>query len=104
MTDLVLTERDTKEGLLVSVCDADVIGDTFENGQISLTVTEEFYAPDNAEIGVTEERVVDRLAACATANLVGTRTVTLAVEHGFVDEEHVLELPGTRHAQYLRLG
>jgi hypothetical protein len=37
------------------------------------------------------------------ANIVGTDAVALAVEHGFVDEESVLDLGETRHAQVLRL-
>jgi hypothetical protein len=37
------------------------------------------------------------------ANLVGDRSVQIAVEHGFVDSENVLEFEETVHAQYLRL-
>ncbi|PSQ33651.1 DUF424 domain-containing protein, partial [Halobacteriales archaeon SW_10_68_16] len=29
---MLLNERETDEGLLVSVCDADVLGENFENG------------------------------------------------------------------------
>jgi hypothetical protein len=94
---LLLTERDTDEGLLVAVCDADVIGETFENGEVSLTVEEDFYG--GSEAG--EQAVVDSLARCSVANLVGTRAVGLAIEHGFVDEANVLDLDGTRHAQLL---
>ena len=94
---LLLTERDTDEGRLIAVCDADVVGETFENGEVSLTVDEEFYGGDEAD----EAAVVESLANCAVANLVGTRAVGLAVEHGFVDEANVLELDGTRHAQLL---
>jgi len=94
---LLLTERDTDEGLLVSVCDADVLGESFENGAVSLTVEEEFY--DGRE--ASEDAVVESLASCTTANIVGTEAVSLAVEHGFVDEENVLDLGGTRHAQLL---
>ena len=97
MPALLLTERDTEEGLLVSVCDADVVGETFENGDVSLTVDADFY--DGREVG--EDAVVDSLARCSVANIVGTRAVGLAVEHGFVDEENVLDLEGTRHAQLL---
>jgi hypothetical protein len=96
---LLLTERDTDEGLLVSVCDADVLGETFENGDVSLTVEADFYDGDEAD----EETVVASLARCSVANLVGTRSVGLALEHGFVDEENVLDIEGTRHAQLLWL-
>ena len=46
---MLLRERSTQEGPLVSVCDADVLGDSFENGEVSLTVTEEFYGGDDAD-------------------------------------------------------
>ena len=76
---LLLSERDTDEGLLVAVCDADVLGETFENGAVSLTVTEEFYDGDPAD----PDDVAESLARCSTANLVGENAVGLAIEHGF---------------------
>jgi hypothetical protein len=96
---MLLNERDTDEGLLVSVCDPDVLGETFENGNVSLTVDPAFYDGPEA----TEEEVVTSLARCTTANIVGTEAVDLAIEHGFVDEANVLDLDGTRHAQLLWL-
>ncbi|MHB9286860.1 DUF424 domain-containing protein [Halobacteriales archaeon Cl-PHB] len=94
---MLLNERETEEGLLVSVCDADVMGETFEDGRVSLTVEEEFYDGESAG----EETVVSSLASCTTANLVGDRAVSLAIDHGFVDEENVLEFEETLHAQLL---
>jgi len=99
MTALLLKERQTQKGLLVSVCDADVLGETFENDDVSLTVDTDFY--DGEE--VDDEAAVESLARCSVDNLVGTRAVDLAVEQGFVDEENVLEFEGTRHAQLLWL-
>ena len=96
---MILNERDTEEGLLVSVCDPDVLGETFEDGPVSLTVDEEFYDGDT----VDEEAVIDSLARCAVANLVGTEAVSVAIEHGFVDEANVLDIEDTRHAQMLRM-
>jgi hypothetical protein len=99
MTELLLNERETPKGRLVSVCDADVLGEEFEAGEVSLTVTAEFYDGDR----VGEQRVVESLARCSVANIVGTHAVDLAVEHGFVDEENVLDIEDTRHAQLLWL-
>jgi len=94
---MLLNERDTDEGLLVSVCDEEDLGETYEDGNVSLTVEPDFYDGEEA----TEEEVVDSLSRCTTANIVGTDAVALAVEHGFIDEENVLDLEGTRHAQLL---
>ena len=96
---MILTERQTEEGLLVAVCDDDVLGETFEEGEISLTVSEEFYGGEEADA----ETVVESLARASVANLVGTETVELAVSEGFVDEANVLDVASTRHAQFLRM-
>ena len=96
---MLLNERDTDEGLLVSVCDPDDLGETYENGSVSLTVEPEFYDGEVA----SEAEVLDSLERCTTANLVGEECVTVAIEAGLVDEERVLDLDGARHAQLLWL-
>ena len=96
---MLLKERETQEGLLVAVCDPDLLGETFEDGPVSLTVTEEFYGSEEAD----EETVLESLARCSVANIVGTEAVALAVEHGFVEADNVLEVEETRHAQLLRM-
>ena len=100
--EVLLRERETPEGLLVSVCDADCVGETFAHEQGELEVTEAFYGGAEAESAETD-RVVASLRRATTANLVGDRAVGLAVEAGLVDENRVLELDGTRHAQLVRL-
>ncbi len=96
---MILRERETPKGLLVSVCDSDTLGHTFEEGDISLTVTEKFYGDDRAEAAA----VVESLERATVANLVGVESVELAIEHGFVEEANVLEIDGTLHAQMLRM-
>ena len=96
---MILNERRTDEGLLVAVCDDDVLGETFADDGVSLTVTEEFYGGESVE----EEAVVASLARASVANIVGREAVDLAIREGFVDEANVLEVESTRHAQFLRL-
>jgi hypothetical protein len=99
---MLLRERETPEGLLVSVCDPDCVGETYAHDRGELEVREEFYAGEAAE-EAEPERVVASLRRAATANLVGEEAVGVAVEAGLVDEDRVLELDGTRHAQLVRL-
>jgi hypothetical protein len=96
---MLVTQRDTPEGLLVSVCDPEVLGETFENGSVSITVEESFYGGEPRE----PEAVVEVLSRAQVANLVGTEAVELAIEHGFVERANVLDLEGTLHAQFLRM-
>ncbi|MCT9094979.1 DUF424 domain-containing protein [Haloarchaeobius sp. HME9146] len=97
---MIVNERQTEEGLFVSVCDPDVMGETFEEGPVSLTVSEEFYGGEHRE----EDEVLDSLRRATVANIVGKRSVDVAVEAGFIDEDAVLDIEGTLHAQLLRLG
>lgn len=96
---MILRERRTEQGLMVAVCDRDVLGETFENGEVSLTITEAFYGGDEAD----EDEVVDSLARASIANIVGARAVEVAVEAGIIDAEHVLDVGETRHAQMVRI-
>lgn len=81
--------------VLVAVSDAGLVGRIFREGNMRLHVHEDFYGKDGAD--ATE--VVRQLAACTIANLVGVDVVTLAIRHGFVDPEAVLDIEGVPHAQ-----
>ncbi|MFB6194865.1 MAG: DUF424 domain-containing protein [Haloplanus sp.] len=96
---MLIRERDTPEGLLVAVCDEECLGETYEEGEVSLTVTEEFYGGDAGDA----DDVVDSLTRASVANLVGEQCVTVAIEAGLVDEERVLDLGEALHAQLLWL-
>jgi len=97
---ILVRERETTEGLLVAACDATVLGETFEDGELSLSVTEEFYGGDEMDA----DAAVAAIERADVANLVGTETVEAAVDAGIVDEGAVLAVEDTLHAQVLRLG
>jgi hypothetical protein len=97
---ILLSERTTEEGRLVAACDQDVLGETFEDGDVSLTVTEDFYDGDP----VHPDTAIDALQRADVANLVGTHTVETAIDAGIVDETTVLTIDDTLHAQVLHLG
>ncbi|XVH32899.1 DUF424 domain-containing protein [Haloferacaceae archaeon DSL9] len=99
---MLVRERETPKGLLVSVCDRDCLGETYEEGEMTLDVTEEFYGGDDAEL-VDEADVIDSLTRASVANIVGEQAVTTAIDAGLVDEERVLAIGGTMHAQLLWL-
>lgn len=81
--------------VLVAVCDASLVGREFKEGKMRLHVVEAFYGTDTADA----VEVVRQLAGCTIANLVGVDTVTLAIRHGYVDPDNVLDIEGVPHAQ-----
>ena len=99
---MLLRERETPKGLLVSVCDPDCLGETYRDGPITLEVTEAFYGGEEA-IEADADAVVDSLQRSDVANLVGAQAVGVAIEAGLVDADRVLEFEETIHAQLLWL-
>ncbi|MGM0604582.1 MAG: DUF424 domain-containing protein [Halobacteriota archaeon] len=99
---MLLRERETPKGLLVSVCDRDCLGETYAEGAITLDVTESFYGGEEAEV-VDAEGAIAGLKRASVANIVGERSVEAAIEAGLVDEARVLEVEDTVHAQLMWL-
>jgi len=81
--------------VLVAVSDAGLIGRLFREGNMRLHVLEDFYGTDAAD--ATD--VIRQLSACTIANLVGVDAITLAIQHGFVHPDNVLDIEGVPHAQ-----
>ena len=84
---------------LVAACDADILGKTFKGKGLRITVSEGFYKGEDGD----EELLVNRLQLATVANLVGKRTLEIAIRHGFVDPDCVLDIGGVPHAQMARM-
>lgn len=86
--------RSGKE-VLVAASDADLVGRTFRENGLKITVHPSFYSDVDAD----EERLLAALRTCTVANLVGENVVRFAIENGFVDKLSVLRIEGVPHAQ-----
>ncbi|UCE45427.1 MAG: DUF424 family protein [Methanobacteriota archaeon] len=94
----VKVHRSGKE-LLVAACDSEIIGRTYTEGKLRIHLSRDFYGGDAVE----EDVFVNRLEIATIANLVGKRTIDMAVKHGFVDPECILVIDGVPHAQMARM-
>ncbi len=84
---------------LLAACDADIVGKKFSSGKLRIEVTESFYKEDVVE----DEVLLNWLRLATIANLVGERTVGIAVDNGFVDPDGVILIGGVPHAQMARM-
>jgi len=84
---------------LVAACDAEIIGKTFRSKELKITVSEGFYKGDSGD----EDLLVNRLEMATVANLVGKKTIEVAIKHGFVDPACVLMIGEVPHAQMARM-
>lgn len=81
--------------ILVAVCDSELIGRTFREGELHLSVNEDFFKGQPAD----EHEVKKALEEATIANLVGERSVTCGIDSGVVDENCVIIIEGVPHAQ-----
>ncbi len=88
-----------KDDIILAACDEDVLGNTYTGNDMKITVSEKFY---NGEL-VSEETFIQRMGSVTIMNLVGERTITIAIENGHVSEDCVLDIGGVKHAQVVKL-
>ncbi len=81
--------------VLLAISDADIIGMTFSEGDLEITVSKEFYSGSECD-----EKEAVRLARSSTiVNATGRRIVGLLEENGLVDKKMVLHIGRVPHAQ-----
>jgi hypothetical protein len=94
-TSMYLKSYSVNKETLVAVCDSELIGRTFCEGELHLSVNEDFYKGQPAN----EHEVKKALEDATIANLVGERSVTCGIDSGIVDKNCVITIDGVPHAQ-----
>jgi uncharacterized protein len=89
--------RETRD--VVAVCDRELINTTISNDTMAVAITEAFYGSSPA----TEEEVRKALKDAGNANLMGERTVSLAIEMGLVTRSGCMMIGRVPHVQIYQL-
>ncbi len=92
------THRQGKE-TLIAVCDSDLLGKQFREGNLHIDVYPDFYGEEEASLSEVE----NALLGATMANFVGCKAVRHAILLGYVDEENVLSIDGILYAQMVRM-
>jgi len=85
--------------ILVAVCDKDLIGKTLRDGKIKLEVKKEFYGDQLT----TPEEAAKALSEANTGNIVGKKSVKIAIEKNLVNPSAVIHIAGIPHVNIIRL-
>jgi hypothetical protein len=86
------------ENTILAACDVELLGKKFTDGELQLEVND-FYK----EKLVDERTFITWLEEATIINLVGKRSVALAVKAGIVEEENILVIAGIPHVQVVKL-
>ncbi len=87
------------KGDVVAVCDRELLNTTICHGKLSVTITERFYGCSPA----TDAEVREALARAGNINLIGKRSVGIAVSMGLVSESGCIMIGDVPHAQIYQL-
>jgi len=79
---------------VVAICDSELIGKKFEEGELQLDVKESFYKGEQ----VDEEKLLNIIdfhkQEDATFNIVGEKSINLALKEGIIQEEAIKKIQG----------
>ncbi len=85
--------------VLLAACDAEILGKTLKDSNITFEVSEKFYKGYKTSI----DEAIDLIEESTIVNLVGTNIVRRAIERGYVHPEAVIEICGIPHAQIVKI-
>ncbi|MCS4541220.1 MAG: DUF424 family protein [Euryarchaeota archaeon] len=89
----------TRGEILVAVCDAELLGKIFREGEFKLEVSEAFYGTKKVNI----EIAVKALKEATIGNLIGNRIIKRAIRENLIGQNSIIKIDGIPHAQFLRL-
>lgn len=79
---------------IIAICDANLIGKTFEEGAKQIKINENFYKGDSK----TEKEVLDIInegsGEDCTFNIVGERSINTALKSGLIKKEGIIKIQG----------
>ncbi len=96
---MYMKKYDTEGQIIVAVCDKDIIGKKFREGELVLKLEEAFYKGNET----CNEEVKEALMEATIANLSGKKSIACAVDCGCIDPDTVVFIEGIPHAQMVRI-
>jgi uncharacterized protein len=99
MADVYLRTFPTDKGTMVACCDQDLLGRTFREGKLRLSLEAGFYGDT---LWALEEALV-LLDKADILNLAGKTVIDAAIERGIVHPEAVIVISGVPHVQVMRM-
>jgi len=80
--------------MIVAICDSELLGKRFEEGEFQIDVKDSFYGGERK----TEEEVIEimqeMLAEDATFNIVGKKSTQAALKAGIIDKKAIGKIKG----------
>jgi len=86
-----------KDREVISLCDEELIGKKFEEKDLQLEISERFYKGEK----LPEEEIVKILKNVDNINIVGKKSVDLALKNKLISKKQIIKIKGIPHAQII---
>jgi len=96
---LVKKHLSPKEELILAVCDKAIFGNKYEEGDLQLDCSVDFY--NGEEISI--EELKDCLNHFTSANVVGEKSISFFRENGFLEDSDIKLIDGIPYAHVFRI-
>lgn len=94
----LMIHRERGGGTVVAACDRELLGKTLTEGDIQITVSEDFFGENLA----SEEEVRHALAHASNANIIGERVVGIAISLGCIERSSCLMIGSVPYALFIQ--
>ena len=91
----IVAEKESVHGVLLVITDKNIMGKKFEEGQLQLDLTKDFYQGEEK----MKEELAPLFLKARHLHLTGNDAVTLAVQLNYVIPERILRIGSIPHAQ-----
>lgn len=92
---MIVKTHETKNGVIVTVVDKEILGQKFEEGELQLDLNSNYYKGELK----TPDEVGDLIRNSYGVNIVGEQSIKLAIEEGIIDETMVKKISGIPYYQ-----
>ncbi len=86
---------------IVAICDSDLLGKKFEEGQFQLDVKEGFYKGEETDAEGVSEIIFKMAHEDATFNIVGKKSIEIATKVGIITKKGIRRIQGIPFAMVL---
>jgi uncharacterized protein len=94
---MYVKKHESGDRIIFAICDEDLVGKKFSEGDLMLDVSEQFYKGEKK----TNAEVKEILASAFNINLVGKKTIDFALKLGILNKDSIIFIDGVPHAQII---
>ena len=96
---MYMKRYEVDDKIIIAVCDMELMGKEFREGELTLKIEEGFYKG----IKASDKEVAEALGCATIANIAGEKAIACAVECGCIDADTIIFINGVPHAQMIQI-